>query len=136
MLNTGDRIAQLREQRGLSQKELAERLEVSKSTVGHWESNIRRLQDEYILKLANFFGVTTDYLLGNQKPALTKKEKNDIGLEVEKLLDGLSTQADINFYGEPLTEEGKESLKMAIQMAMELNKMKAKEKFTPKKYKN
>ena len=132
-MNNGYRIATLREQRGLSQKELANRLGVSQSQVGHWESGKRRIQDEWLIELANFFDVTTDYILG--RASLTDKEKQDIGIEVDKLLAGLSTQADINFYGEPLSETGKENLKVAIQMAMELNKKKAKEKFTPKKYK-
>ena len=46
------------------------------------------------------------------------------------------TDAEVNFYGEPMDEESKDSLRMAIQMAMELNKEKAKKKFTPKKYRD
>ena len=133
MNTTGHIIANLRDSKSLSQKELGKFLGVSASTVGHWETGKRSLTELQIKKIADFFNVTTDYLLG--RTTLTEKEKIDIGLEVEKLLNGLSNKADINFYGEPLTEQGKQNLKIAIQMAMEMNKVKAKEKFTPKKYK-
>lgn len=48
----------------------------------------------------------------------------------------MTSNAEVNFYGEPMTDEDKASLKAAIQMAMELNKQKAKQHFTPKKYRD
>ena len=119
-MNTGYRIALLREQKGLSQKELANRLGVSKSTIGHWESGARRLQDEYIIQLADFFNVTTDYILGRK--SLCEKQQVDIGIELDNFLSYLSTPEDVYFYGKALTESDKGNLKMALQMAIELNK--------------
>ncbi|SHK91973.1 helix-turn-helix domain-containing protein [Desulforamulus aeronauticus] len=54
----------LRELRGLSQKELGSFLNLSKSTISLYESGKR--EPDYITldKIANFFGVTTDLLLG------------------------------------------------------------------------
>ena len=67
---------------------------------------------------------------------LSNKEKNDIALQAEKLMEGIESGENLNFYGEPATEEQKERLLIAVQTAMEMNKRKAKKKFTPKKYRD
>lgn len=64
----GLRIAQLRGEKGLSQKQLADELEkiglkVRRETVTQWENGSRDLKTEYTVKLADFFGVTCDYIL-------------------------------------------------------------------------
>lgn len=88
--------------------------------------------------LASVFNVSTDYLLGNSDKKhyydLTDKEKNDIGVQAEKLMQGIESGHNLNFYGEPATEEQKSRLLIAVQTAMEMNKQEAKKKFTPKKY--
>ncbi len=68
MLSIGSRIAKLRMERGLSQKQLADELEkiglkVRRETVTQWENGTRDLKTEYTIKLADFFGVTCDYIL-------------------------------------------------------------------------
>ena len=67
---------------------------------------------------------------------LKHKEKKDIALQAEKLMEGIESGENLNFYGEPATEEQKERLLIAVQTAMEMNKRKAKKNFTPKKYRN
>lgn len=67
---------------------------------------------------------------------LNKKEKADIAVQAEKLIEGLESGAEVNFYGEPATDEQKNRLLIAIQTAMEMNKQEAKKKFTPKKYRD
>lgn len=64
METVGERIARLREQRGMSQPQLAKELNVATSTIGMWETGKRGLKDESLRILADFFNVTTDYLLG------------------------------------------------------------------------
>lgn len=46
-----------------SQVELASKLSVTKQTVSNWENDNIQPSIEVLIKLANFFGVTTDYLL-------------------------------------------------------------------------
>lgn len=58
------RIKELREEKGLSQKKLAEALGVSPGTIGNWESGIREPNFDMVTKVAEFFQVTVDYLLG------------------------------------------------------------------------
>lgn len=65
-MNTGTRLAYLRNKKGLSQPQLAEKLSVSQSTIAMWESNKRKISAEDIVRLADLFSVTTDYLLGRQ----------------------------------------------------------------------
>jgi len=66
----GNNLKKLRENKNLLQKELAEILNVTSQTVSGWE--IGRTQPEYqmLLKIANFFEVSVDYLLGNDSENL------------------------------------------------------------------
>lgn len=60
-----DRFKEQRLKSGINQVELAKIFNVSKQTISNWESGKRKPDTDTIFKLANFFGVTTDYLLGN-----------------------------------------------------------------------
>jgi len=65
-------LSQLRIERNLSQKELADELNISSGSIGMWETH-KRLPSLYMLaKLAQYFNVTTDYLLGISSESTTK----------------------------------------------------------------
>lgn len=59
-----EKIKSLRTNSGMSQVQLAERLGITKSAVNAWESGTNSPSLSYIVKLAQIFGVSTDYLLG------------------------------------------------------------------------
>ena len=59
----GARIAALRRNIGLSQAELAARLQISPSTVGMYEQGRREPAADILVALSQIFGVSTDYLL-------------------------------------------------------------------------
>ena len=59
-----EKIKALREVRGMTQTELARRLGVTRSGVNAWEMGISVPSTQYVVELAEFFGVSTDYLLG------------------------------------------------------------------------
>lgn len=61
-------LTRLREQRGLTQKELADQLHVVRQTVSKWEKGHSVPDADMVLKLADFFGVSTDELLGVEAP--------------------------------------------------------------------
>lgn len=63
----GGKIAELRKACDMSQKELANKLSISPSTVGMYEQGRREPDLETVKKIASLFGVTTDYLLGLAK---------------------------------------------------------------------
>ena len=60
----GTRLKILRTEKGLIQKELADLLKVSPSTIGMYERNQRDPDTETLRFLADYFNVTIDYLLG------------------------------------------------------------------------
>lgn len=64
MKTFSERLLELRKERGLSQADLAKELEVSYSVICYWETNRSEPTAPNILKIAEYFGVTADYLLG------------------------------------------------------------------------
>lgn len=64
-----NKLRTLRKDRGLTQYELGKALGVSPSTIGMYEQGRREPDKDALLAIANFFNVTTDYLLGNDTPA-------------------------------------------------------------------
>ena len=63
-LTIGQRIGKLRGEAGISQEELAQAIGVARSNIRNWELDQRELKAEIIIKLADCFKVTTDYMLG------------------------------------------------------------------------
>ena len=57
-------IVELRSEEGLSQMELADALQISQSSIAKWELGKTEPTLVMLVKLAKFFHVTTDYLVG------------------------------------------------------------------------
>ena len=62
-MTLGEKLQKLRQEKGLSQEQLAEELAVSRQAVGKWESGQSRPEMDKLVALAALFGVSTDYLL-------------------------------------------------------------------------
>lgn len=60
----GDRLAELRKDAGLTQRQFAQQLHVSLNTVSGWERGLADPDDETKIMLARRFGVSMDYLMG------------------------------------------------------------------------
>lgn len=59
----GDNIKYLRKEKNLSQKQLGEKIGVSQKAIDYWESGTNEPKASYIIKLADYFEVSADYLL-------------------------------------------------------------------------
>ena len=71
----GAKIRELRHSRNYTQEDLAQKLKISKSTIGMYEQDRRSPDLEILLKLAHIFNVSTDYLLDNVTFTSTKARK-------------------------------------------------------------
>ena len=72
----GQRIKQLRQDNDITQKELADFLGVTPKAVSFYELGQRMPSNEMLLKLAQKFRVSTDYLLGNEETATAVEHKD------------------------------------------------------------
>lgn len=89
----GNRIKFLREELGLKQEELAKKLSVSPSSIGMYETNKREPNNELVIKLANFFNVSTDYLLGKSDIRNPEEQiKQEFEFAYHKEMEGLSDE--------------------------------------------
>lgn len=72
-----NRLKQLREEKKLFQSDLAKHLGVSITAITYYENEKRDMSPDTIIKLANYFGVSTDYLLGKSDIRNPEKIKLD-----------------------------------------------------------
>lgn len=123
-----ERVQRLAKNQGLSVRELGNKLNIGPTTLYKWKKQTPK--SDILIKVADFFGVSTDYLLGrsDDKYDLSPQEKIDIGVEAEKMMKGLNDEGSINFYGEPMSEEDKEATLSALNLLMTINRKKAKKK--------
>lgn len=141
----GDKIKNLRKKKGLTQQELSNAIGVSRSTIGMVEKNLQGTGNETLIKLADFFGVTVDYLLSDNEQienieeikkerdySLSIKEQENIDDEAQKIINELSMSFSKN--KDSLSEEDYFAIENAIRTTLEAIKIKNKKKFTPKKY--
>lgn len=107
MKTYGHRIAKLREQRKLTQEELSKQLSISRASLSHYEKNRRVPDYETLNKIADFFNVTVDYLIGRtDDPTPPENEhiklfEESLELSDEKILERFSLLVD----GRELTPE-------------------------------
>lgn len=87
-----DRIKELRKRKKLTQMEFAKQFNVATGTIGMWETGKREPSSNTLIKIAEFFNVSVDYLLGKEEKTPTIDEQmNDIEFalygEVKDLTD-------------------------------------------------
>lgn len=71
MVDFGTTLKELRRRAGLTQKELADRLWLSKATVSYYEQSVRYPSPDVLVKISEIFHVSTDYLLGLEEKRQT-----------------------------------------------------------------
>lgn len=96
----GQKLYTLREERGWSQDELAEKADVSRQTVSNWENDKVQIDAEKLKRLAEIFGMGMDELYASApakpqpepsvKPAETPKKNKRVTLAVMIVLAGLA----------------------------------------------
>lgn len=145
MITFGERLKELRKQKKLTQQQLADIFYLNKSSISRYENNGQMPENEILQKLADFFEVSIDYLLGRIseqnppvtefKPELTKKDKINIEKEAQQMIDNLENADVVEFCGTPADDEDKEFLKMAYERFLSDVRVYNKMKYTPKKFK-
>lgn len=152
------RLKELRKEMGLTQVQFAQKFCVSNGAVGMWETGKREPDFDTMNRLADFFHVSVDYLLGNvndpffyldneriireinsyeddeKAPALTEKDQRDVAREVDRIMEDLADSGDLMFDGVPMSDEARAAMAAAMRIGLEEARRRNKETYTPKKY--
>ncbi|RRG08658.1 MAG: XRE family transcriptional regulator [Lactobacillus sp.] len=105
----GDRLKALRQETGKTQESVANDLKLTRASYSHFENNRNQPDGETLIALANYYNVTTDYLLGNNQTPEWATEKDTIDLG-----NFLNDNAKFAYNGSSLTDEEKEKLRIAL----------------------
>lgn len=102
MTKHGDRIAFLREKHALTQEDLANKLGISRAALSHYETSRREPDYNTINKIASFFRVSIDYLLGR-----TNEFEKTLDEEIRSFVDNLELSDEKILEKFALTVDGK-----------------------------
>lgn len=146
MLELYKNIKRIREEKGMSQEELARLVGFkSRSSINKIEMGVNDITQSKLVAIANALGVSPGELMGSDDPAstappapqksdglpeLNARDERDIERDLEDMLHSVA-QAD---YKAPGDEEDTEALRAALRVAMIQAKRTAKKKYTPRKY--
>ena len=135
MLN---RLKELREEKGYSLEKLANILHVSKSTLSRIENDKLEPRCSLLEDYAKVFNVTVDYILGlTDNAKLNVRDEKNISKDLKNIMDDFRSgeSGPVYYDGIELDEDDMDKLEIAMKTALEIAKVKNKEKYTPKKYK-
>lgn len=88
-MTTGERIREIRENRGLTQEQLAKKAEISKGFLSDVENDKRNIGSQGILRIANELGASVDYLLAGKVTENVENEQIIIPQELSQAAEDL-----------------------------------------------
>lgn len=97
-MTLAEKITNLRKQKGWSQEEMAEKLQVSRQSVSKWECGESSPEIEKIVCLSKLFQVTTDYLLMENCGIENQKIISDPDTEIKRIKKLRKKKTDIFFF--------------------------------------
>lgn len=154
-MRIGERIKQRRLELGYTADTLAKMLNKNRATIYRYENgDIENMPIDVLEPLAKALITTPAYLMGWSSEQSTKKNPNaqtstnmpvnnskderDIQKRLQSILDDLDSSAALSFYNgdQEMDEDTKNLLRISLENSIRLAKERAKQKFTPNKYKN
>jgi transcriptional regulator with XRE-family HTH domain len=143
-MTVGENIKMYRKKAKLTQSELAQRANMSRSYLADVERDRYNPSVDTLKSIASALDVPVSALIGeddykksdqdSKLPELTEKDERDIAKDLQRIMDNLESSEGLMYDGEPMDEETKELIKISLEHSMRLAKQIAKKKFTPKKY--
>lgn len=136
-MNSVERVKNLCKERGIPVSRLEKELGFANGYISQLRKGV--FPSNRLVEIAEYFGVSVDYLVSGTEetkkaPALTDKDKRDIARDLELIMSALDSAGDLQFDGDPMSDEARESIRAAMKLGLEAAKVKNKERFTPRKY--
>ena len=146
----GQRLKQAREESRYTQIVAAKKLGISNGTLSGYEREYRDPDTDILNRMADLYDVSVEWLMGRSDnkqtdwnsnlPNLTTKDERDIAIDLEKMINNLDSKDGYAAYDghsmDEMEDEDREILKSSLENSLRLAKRMAKQKFTPKKYRD
>lgn len=153
-----NRIEKLCKERGINITQMCREADIPRGNLTDLKmGRTAALSTKSLGKISSYFSVSMDYLLGNvtdpffqldndrilqdinsyeseTASTLTDRDRRDIARDLERIMEALDTAGDLQFDGDPMSDEARESIRAAMKLGLEAAKLKNKERFTPKKF--
>ena len=115
--NLAKKIKDLRKKSGLTQAQLADKLEISASAVGMYEQGRREPDSQTLSKICRILDASGDYVLDLDKTAKIHKQKSEIYNVISDFIEHLENQENLMFNGEPINQAEKKKITSALKIA-------------------
>ena len=128
---------------GITAYKVAKATGITTATLTNWKKGRYTPKQEKLQKIADYFGVTIDYLMTGKEdpkekaPELTTRDKRDIAKDIERIMEKLSfgEDAPASYNGVTLDKEAATLFKDELEIALRRLKLINKRKYTNKRYK-
>jgi transcriptional regulator with XRE-family HTH domain len=115
-----DRLKNLRKEKKKTQQNIADLLKIRRSTYGEYERGKIIPPMDKIKTLADYFGVSTDFLINNVN---TEKQEIDASDNIQQLLSELKGNQNVLFDGDKLDNESRQLLIKSLENSLEMAKI-------------
>ena len=126
-----NRLKELRQEKKLSQKEIADLLEVSEKTISRWENGENAIKSDKAQQLADYFKVGVGYLLGDDERRTTY-----LSSTIEKYSDNMESPVDFAGYGLLALTRGEKVRDTVIENLREITDYYGHKRFSKEEFKN
>lgn len=130
----------LRDSKGVKDSDVVKATGIIKSTFSDWKSGRSKPKNDKLQKIADYFGVTIDYLMTGiedkkESPVLTARDERDIAKDLNRIMEKLSAgeEGPASYDGEELDPEAAELFRDELNLALRRLKIVNKEKYGRKK---
>lgn len=134
---------QLLQKYGVTSYKVSKETGISQTSLSNWKSGRSNLKTDSLQKIADYFGVTIDYLLTGKNDSekketkLTPKDERDIAKDLDNIMNKLTSgeNGPALYEGQELSPESAELFREELNIALRRLKIINKEKYNPNKNK-
>lgn len=110
-----NRLKEIRERKGLTQKEVAEFLGRGVGSYANYETSRRDMDTETLMMLAEYFGVTTDYILGRSREEELKSKANETKVDELLMKEAIRIAEQIQALPTPRRREARQYIEFLVE---------------------
>lgn len=134
---------QLLQSHGVSSYKVSKDTGVTQTSLSNWKAGRSTPTTKTLQRIADYFGVTVDYLMTGKEepkekaPELTAKDERDIAKDLDRIMEKLTAgeSGPASYNGEDLDPEAAALFKDELEIALRRLELINKEKYTNKRYK-